>query len=93
MIAPFEWFDFISGLQQDLKRGVTMEQRLVEFRDGLAPEYRRELSAFFRQAAKAPAEDCTVLESPEMGSKLYLLLEDGQTCQQFYADILAIFDR
>lgn len=93
MIAPFEWYDFVSGLQWELKQGATFEQRLAEFRDGLAPELRRELSAFFHSAATAPASDCASLESPEMDQALFLRFENGKTCAEFYTEVRAIFDR
>jgi len=93
MIAPFDRFDFVSGLQVELKRGATFEQRLFEFRDGLASDIRTELSDSFEEAMSVSASDCSTLGSPAMDTNLSLTLKAGSACAQFYADLLSIFDQ
>jgi hypothetical protein len=91
MIAPFDWIDFVSSLPKDLKRGKTLEERLLEFRDGFAPNVRAELMAFFKNAAEAAKSDWS-LYSPEIQETVYFSVK-GKTSQQFYAEVLAVFQQ
>lgn len=93
MIVPFVWFDFVSGLQEDLRHGATFEQRLVAFRDGLSADVHEELLTFFRHAAMASEEDCRVLESPEMGQTLHMSFKRDKSGRHFYVEVLAVFEQ